>query len=464
MNIRSQKNSLTGSICVPGSKSHTIRALLLASLADGISRIKNPLPSAYCLSTAAALPLIGSEVDLNLSPDGEAGSEWTVSGAGKNLHLPTDVVNVGNSGSLLYFLSPIAATFEGFSIFTGDESIRKRPVFHVVDALNQLGAKAACSVPKAKTCPLVIQGPVTKNHVVTAGEVSSQYISGLMMAAILMKGGISIELTNPKETPYLTMTQKWLEKVGVKCEISSDYKKISVEGPVNLKAFDASVPSDWEGVAFPLIAALITDSEITIENVDSSGTQGDDAIVELLKSVGADIDWNKKNQTLTVRGLSKSKDGIGRLTTENLPGGELHANLSGYPDAICAVAAIACFIEGKTVIEDIAVCRRKETDRIKVLKAELTKFGAQIEEGEDFMVIYGHSPILADGKSNPEFKLHGATCDSYADHRVAMALSCMGLGLPKGEITVVTGAECCSVSFPHFYEVMNAIGANFAEC
>lgn len=399
-----------------------------------------------------------------MDSDGTPGKEWTVEGAGKNLTLPQDVINVGNSGSLLYFLSPIAATFPGWSVFTGDASIRKRPVNHVVDALQQLGAEAYVSRPDANGCPLIIKGPIsTKNKITTAGAVSSQYISGLMMSGILMDGTLEIELTDPKETPYLTMTQKWLEQVGVPVTITPDYKHITVTGPVNLKAFDTTIPSDWEAVAFPLVAALITDSQVVIDSIDGSGTQGDDEIVRVLQSIGADIQWNKEDCTITASGLSKSKDGIGRLTTENLPNKELHVKLSPFPDAICALAVAACFTEGTTILEDAAVCRRKETDRIKVLVAELTKLGAQVEEGEDFMIIHGHSPVLKDGSPNPEFNLHGATVESYDDHRVAMSLACLGLGLAQGQTVTVKNAECCSVSFPHFFDVMNGIGANFSD-
>ena len=464
MNIIASRSNLSGSITVPGSKSHTIRALLLATLAEGTSHIKNPLPSADCLSTAAAVPLIGSEVDLNLLAEGEPGTEWTVYGAGKNLHLPDDVVNVGDSGSLLYFLTPVAACFEGTSVFTGDASIRKRPVLHVVDALNQLGAKSFVTRPNANACPLVITGSIKKGGTVkTPGEISSQYISGLMMAGILTEGPIKIELSNPKETPYLTMTQKWLEKVGVKCSVSEDFKHIEVTPNQNLKGFDATIPSDWEGVAFPLIAALVSDSKITIDNVDSSGTQGDDAIVSILQSLGADILWDKEAEKLFVAGGKYSKDGIGRLSTEHLPNGELHVNISGFPDAVCALAAIACFVEGKVLIEDAAVCRRKETDRLKVLTIELAKLGASIEEREDSLIIHGHSPILKDGSPNPDFTLHGAICESYDDHRMAMSLASIALGLPKDERIIINNAECCAVSFPHFYEVMNKINANFRE-
>ena len=193
MNITASKTVLSGHVTVPGSKSHTIRALLLASLADGVSRLHNPLPSADCLSTAAAVPLIGAEVDLGLCTEGETGTVWEVRGAGSGIHLPDDVVNVGDSGSLLYFLSPIAATFEGWSVFTGDESIKKRPVHHVVDVLRQLGAEAYITRPGATSCPMVIKGPISAERAVkTEGSVSSQYISGLMMAALRMDGTLCI--------------------------------------------------------------------------------------------------------------------------------------------------------------------------------------------------------------------------------------------------------------------------------
>ena len=450
MKILAKKNSLSGNIVVPGSKSHTIRALILASLAEGVSHISNPLPSADCLSASKAIQEIGAKVDFD-----NENNIWTVTGAGKNVHLPSNVVDVGNSGSVLYFFTPICATFEGWSIFTGDSSIRKRPVLHLLEALKQLGANCYVSRPEENAPPALVQGPIKAGKVVTDGRLS-QYISGLMMASTLIDGKLEIELTDPKEVPYLDMTKYWLESLGVQVEMSSDYKKISVTGPYQLKAFDKAIPSDWESVAFPLIAALISDSKIVIDNVDGSGTQGDDAIVSVLQSVGADIQWNKETSQLFVTGGN-------RLSTENLADKTLRVNLAGFPDAICALAVIACFIEGKTVLEDIGVCRRKETDRIKVMKSELEKLGAKVEEGEDFMAIYGHSPILPDGSDNPEFTLHGGNVESYDDHRVAMSLACLGLGLKEGESVIVNDAECCSVSFPGFFDVMNKIKANFKE-
>lgn len=454
MNIKASNSSLTGHIQVPGSKSHTIRALIFASLAEGVSHIKNPLLGADCISSSQAMPLIGAKVDTSNE------KEWIIEGAGKNAHLPCDVVNVGDSGSLLYFMSPIAATFSGWSIFTGDESIRTRPVLHMVDALEQLGCKAYISRPEKNAPPLLINGPIKNNQTVVTDGALSQYISGIMMAASLLEGVTTIELTNPKEVPFLIMTKKWLEELGVKLEVSEDFKHIKVFGPVEYKAFNKVIPSDWEAVAFPLIAALLTDSNIVIDNVDNSGTQGDKAIVDVLKSVGADIQEDLSNNSLIVKGGKYSSTPFGRLSTENLENNELRVNISGFPDAICALAVISCFIEGTVILEDAAVCRKKETDRIAVLEKQLKELGADISSGEDYLIIHGHSPLLKDGTKNPEFRMHGGTIESFDDHRIAMAFACLGLAL-KDESIIVKDAECCAVSFPKFYEIMEKINANF---
>lgn len=440
MKAVAKKSVLSGHITVPGSKSHTIRALILAAMADGTSHISNPLPSNDCLSTAAAVRKVGAEVDFG---EGENSGVWTVRGAGAGLHLPADQIDVGNSGSLMYFLCPVLSTLKGDCTFTGDESICRRPVNHLVDALCQLGANAKC-INGGTTPPFSFCGPIDVNKKLVTEGALSQYISGFMMAASRLNGTLEMELWNPKETPYLTMTKLWLESVGVPVKISDDFKKISVTGPVPFKAFDKTVPSDWEGVAFPLVAALISGSEITIDNVDGSGSQGDDKIVEVLQSVGADIEWLGDEEKLIVRGGKK-------LTTDSLSNKELRVEMSAFPDAICALAVAACFIEGKTVFTDIDICRKKETDRIVAMTSELTKLGAHIVDEGNQLVVYGDG-----GKS-----LHGGEVESFKDHRIVMSLACLGLGLGDGESVIVNDAEWCSVTFPHFFEVMNEIGAGF---
>ena len=443
MKAVAKKSVLSGHITVPGSKSHTIRALILAAMADGTSHISNPLPSNDCLSTAAAVRKIGAEVDFG---DGQEAAVWTVRGAGSALHLPAEPVDVGNSGSLMYFLCPVLSTLDGECTFTGDESICRRPVNHLIDALCQFGANARSlnSESGGTTPPFCFCGPIDVNKTLVTEGTLSQYISGFMMAASRLNGTLKMELTNPKETPYLTMTKLWLESVGVPVTISPDFKHVEVTGPVPFKAFDRAVPSDWEGVAFPLIATLISGSEIVIDNVDGSGSQGDDKIVEVLQSVGADIEWRREEEQLVVRGGKP-------LSTAGLPGGELVVEMSAFPDAICALAVAACFIEGKIVFTDIDICRKKETDRIKAMTSELTKLGAHIVDEGGRLLVYGKGGA----------GLHGGEVESYKDHRIVMSLACLGLGLPEGERVIVKDAEWCSVTFPHFFEVMNKLGAGF---
>lgn len=453
MKAVAKKSVLSGHITVPGSKSHTIRALILAAMADGTSHISNPLPSNDCLSTAAAVRKVGAEIDFGEARGSSA--VWTVRGAGAGLHLPDGPIDVGNSGSLMYFLCPVLSTLPGECTFTGDESICRRPVNHLIDALCQFGAngRSLNAGPDGKpgtTPPFTFCGPIDVNKKLVTEGALSQYISGFMMAASRLNGTLKMELTNPKETPYLTMTKLWLESVGVPVQISPDFKQITVTGPVPFKAFDRAVPSDWEGVAFPLVAALISGSEITIDNVDGSGSQGDDKIVEVLQSVGADIEWKREDKQLVVRGKHGGPDGCG-LSTANLPDGELVVEMSAFPDAICALAVAACFIKGKTVFTDIDICRKKETDRIKAMTSELTKLGAHIVDEGERLVVYG------DGGAS----LHGGAVESYKDHRIVMSLACLGLGLADGEKVTVSDAEWCSVTFPNFFEEMNKLGAGF---
>ncbi len=458
MKILAKPSSLSGEIFVPGSKSHTIRALLFSSIAEGTSHIKNPLLGEDCISSSQAVKLFGAKVDIS-NP-----TEWVVEGAGKNAHLPSNVVDCGDSGSLLYFMSPMASVFSGFSIFTGDESLRTRPVAHLQDALNQLGAEVSTITPQKNSCPLIIKGPIKPNQTITTDGKLSQYISGIMMAATQLEGETHINLTEPKETPFLEMTCQWLREMGAKFEYTPDFKKITVKGKTQFKAFDKIVPSDWEAVAFPLIAALLTNSSITIKNIDDSKTQGDREIVTVLKSLGADITEQKTSTgtDLIVKGGTFSKN-KGYFSTENLPNQELHVDINGFPDAICALAVFSSFTNGKVVIEDVEVCRKKETDRVKVLQEHLSALGVNIQIVENSLVIQGKSKFLKNGNSNPDFKIKGGTIESYNDHRIAMAFACLGLALPESEQIIVKNAECCSVSFPNFYNIMKKINANFSE-
>lgn len=435
MNVTSRKQTLSGFVTVPGSKSHTIRSVLFAALASGTSTIRNPLPSADALSCMNVIQAFGASVTIN---DGL----WTVTAPKNGLSLPSRVVDVGNSGSVLYFMTPIAATISGWTVLTGDSSICTRPIQALLDALIQLGGEGFTTRPSIDAPPVVVKGPFQPGKVTMEGNLS-QYVSGILMAAPRLNGTTSVFLTNPKEKPFLKMTCEWLESVGVGVTYNKDtLDYFEITGPQTFNSFDKTVPSDWEGVAFPLVAAIITGSHLEIKNVDCSGSQGDEAIVDVLRDMGGDIVLDIEKETLIVNGSSGGKPPV------RLRGGEF--NCAGFPDALPSLAVAACFAEGDTRLVDVGVCRLKETDRITLMKKELEKLGASLEEGPDWLLIRGRG-----GKG-----LHGGTVDSYDDHRIAMALAVAGLAI-EGDGVVVKGAECASISFPHFYETLNGVGARF---
>lgn len=466
MNIKSFKSNTFGdgkNIRVPGSKSHTIRALILAAMSEGNTKITNPLKSADALSTAKAVQKIGAKVTFC-----DKENYWLVEGCGKNIHLPDEALDVGNSGSLMYFISPVLATLPGRCVITGDESIQKRPVRHLTDALTKMGATSFSQKENSVCPPFEFTGPINNNNVLITEGKLSQYVSGIMMASTRLNGETKLELTNPQETPYLSMTKYWLDKYGVTSTISDDYKHISVTGPVTLKAKDVIIPSDWEAVAFPLIAALIANEHIIITDIDDSHTQGDEKIVDLLQDYGADINWEQNKKILEVNPLlkNKSKDEKNSLYKILTVKGETKKiSMASYPDAICALAVIACFAEGKTIFTDIDICRKKETDRIVVMTELLSKLGADIKDCGNTLEVVGHSPFVKGQnglEKNPAFKMHGGFVDSYLDHRVAMSLACYGLFLPENDCVTIKDAECCDVSFPGFFDSMNSnLGTNF---
>ncbi len=434
MKVISQKRQLSGSLTVPGSKSHTIRAGIFAALASGTSIIRNPLPSADCLSCMDVIRAFGATVLI------ESGI-WKVTAPEGGLRLPSQVVDVGDSGSVLYFMTPIAATLPGWSVLTGDASICTRPIRALLEALKSLGAEGFTTRPDTDAPPVVVKGPFKAGLVSLEGNLS-QYVSGLMIAAPRITGTTVIDLHNPKEKPFLKMTCDWLESVGIKVDYDAQLDHFEVTGPQNYTAFDRTIPSDWEGVAFPLVAAVITGSWVEIDGVDCTGSQGDAAIVDILKAMGADIVLDTQREVLVINAGGKNMNPV-RLT-----GGTF--NCAGFPDAVPSLAVAACFAEGDTVLTDIGVCRLKETDRISLMRAELTKLGASVDEGPDSLTIHGNS-----GRG-----MHGGEVDSYDDHRIAMALAVAGLAIP-GSGVLVHDAECCAVSFPAFYDTLNGIGAGF---
>lgn len=423
----SKKTQLKGEIVIPGSKSHAIRAILLSTLADGVSVIKNPPHSNDVLSALSSAKLFGAKVT-------EDGDNWIIEGTAGKLQVPDDVVNTGNSGTTTTLVTAMSALTEGYSVITGDYQIRRRPQKEIVSALNELGANAFMTRPGCAAPPLVVGGPLVGGTAHFSG-FSSVFISGTLLAGPLSKQGVTIEVEKPLETPYIQMTIDWLRRYGVELsENSGDYRHFRVEGNQRYIASENAIPADWSSVAFPLVASVVTPSDVAICGVDFDDSQGDKMVVEHLIAMGADITKDREGHRLLVRGGKKLTSG-------------LTINLNDIPDSLPAMSVAACYAEGTTTFTGLAHVRVKETDRVAVMERELKKLGADVETGPDYMIVHGGKPLT------------GAVADSYDDHRVAMAMAVAGL-FAEGEMRV-NDAQCAAVSFPGFFEKMNAIGCGF---
>jgi 3-phosphoshikimate 1-carboxyvinyltransferase len=413
-----KKSVLKGDAPIPGSKSHTIRALVLASLADGESEILKPLHSSDTLSCLEMIKMFGARVaDI---PGG-----WRVTGTDCAPKIPENVIDVGNSGTSLYIGMGTAALTGGAVVFTGDHQIRNRPADKLIASINDLGATAYSTRPGGKP-PLVIKGRL-KGGSTSVEAVTSQYLSSLLMAAPFADGDTEILVPLLYEQPYVEMTLDWLDRLGIKYA-NEDFRRISVPGRQRFSAFSRYVPVDFSSASFFLCAAAIAGDDVNIQGLDYTDTQGDKHIAEILKEMGASLTIKNDNTAMSARPLR---------------GGTF--DLNAMPDALPILAVTACFAEGETRLINVPQARLKETDRISVMHAELKKMGADIEELPDGLVIR---------KSH----LKGARVNGHHDHRVVMALSVAGMNAESE--TVIDTAESVAVTFPEFFELMNGLGAD----
>jgi len=421
MKLTARKSRLKGKVAIPGSKSHTIRAVAIASLADGISTIRRPLASSDTLSAVACYTALGAKADISDQ------AVWKVTGTGAKINAPADTIDVGNSGTTLRIALGSAALAPAGQVttFTGDEQIRARPLGPLMDSLTDLGAKCE-SLNANDKAPVKVAGGLAGGR--TAIEaVTSQYLSSLLLCTPLAPADTEIDVTLLNEPGYVQMTLDWLDRQQIAYD-NQDMRKFKIKGGQSYKAFDAAVPADFSSATFFLCAAVLSGEQVQLLGLDFSDSQPDKDVVDYLKKMGADIEVG--TDSVTVRG-------------GQLKGVEIDMNAT--PDALPAMAVTAAFAEGTTRLVNVAQARNKETDRIKCMAAELAKMGVEVAELPDGLVITGGTPKPAD-------------LTGYADHRIVMAAALAGLAV-DGEITVDT-AEAMNVTFPNFVELMQSIGAD----
>ncbi len=416
---------LSGNIRIPSSKSHTMRAILFASLAKGQSLIHHYLPSPDTDAMIQACIQLGAAIERTpelLRITGVAGAP----------HLPGNIIDVGNSGQVLRFIAAITSLTSGYTIFTGDESVRyNRPMQPLLNGIQQLGGMAV-STKNDGRAPVIIKGPIHSGTAEITGE-DSQPVSALLMAAAFLPGKTRLTVNNPGEKPWVELTLDWLRRLGIDVQ-HKDYQHYEIAGSAAYDGFEYTVPGDFSSAAFPIIAAMLTQSEIKLDNIDMSDVQGDKAVIAALENMGAQFDYDKNKKQLHIK-----KSGL-------LKGGEL--NINDYIDALCVLSVAGCVMENALVISGAEAAQYKESNRLTAMTNELKKMGASINE-------------LVDGLMVVPSLLKGAEVKSYDDHRVAMSLVLAGL-CASGE-TIIHDIECVNKSFPQFYQHMKALGADIQE-
>ena len=407
-----------GRFLLAGDKSLSHRLAILAGLAHGRSRITNFSSAADCASTLSCLQALGVAVQ-------RRGGEVTVEGRGPgSWKVYSQPLDCGNSGSTLRMLAGALAGRPFQSTLTGDASLRRRPVERIAAPLRAMGAGAQGTDGKP---PLVIDGgplrPITWDLPVPSAQVKT---------AVLLAGLDAPGVTSVREpAPSRDHTERLLPAFGVEVERSG--LLASVRGPARLEAVEMAVPGDVSSAAFLVVAALILpDSEVRIDGV--SLNPGRLGFVDVLRSMGADLE-------VSVDAAEPEPVGSIVARSSRLRGVDVApAAVPGLIDEVPALCVAAAHAVGRFTVSGASELRIKESDRIAALAEGLGRMGVRVEERPDGLAVEGGRP------------LHGAAVRAHDDHRIAMALAVAGLSAPGG--TSIEGAECASVSFPEFYDVL----------
>ncbi len=422
------QSSVSGEVQAPPSKSYTHRAILAAGYADGAT-VHDPLVSADTRATARAVEAFGGTV----THDENAGT-LEIDGFGGTPDVPDDVINCANSGTTMRIVSAAAGLADGLTVLTGDDSLRSRPQGALLRALDQVGARAESTRSNGQA-PLVIGGPIVGGTAAIPGDVSSQFITALLLAGANTDAGIDIALeTELKSAPYVDITLEVMDAFGVQARQTK--RGFSVAGHQTYDAGDGyNVPGDFSSMSYLLAAgALAGDDGLTVTAAYPSA-QGDQAIVDILEEMGATVNWDRDAGEIAIE--KNALEGI-------------EVGVEDTPDLLPTIAVLGAAADGTTRITNAEHVRYKETDRVSAMAESLTKMGATVEEEQETLTIHGG-----------DTDLQGATVDGRADHRIIMALAVAGL-VAEGT-TTVQGIEHVDVSFPGFFDVISELGASVQQ-
>jgi len=417
MNCRVEKSKIRGEVNCPSNKSYTHRGIFLASLAGNNSKVENVLLSADTKATIEACKNFGANIEVNES-------SIIVK---ESIKIGTKVpeINTENSGTTMRIAIGIASLFSEEITLTGDESLQKRPMQPLLDALSSVGAK--CNSTDGKP-PVKIQGSMLGGEITIPGNLSSQFISSLLISAPLTKNGINLTIEGDLVSkPYLDATIATMRKFGVSIQTLIPYKKYNIT-PQIYKNATFTVPIDFSSLALLLSFTVLNGEDVTIKGSIGNLPQGDEAFIDFLEQLGVivTIDSNE----IKIKSPEKLQGGI--------------FDLRNSPDLLPPLAILSLISSKPIEIVNVKHARLKETDRIAILARELPKLGINIEEKEDGL-------ILESSKN-----LTGAELNSENDHRLFMAFCIAGTYIGN---CVVTDSESVQVSYPNFIHEMNRLGA-----
>jgi len=411
------------SVPLPGSKSITNRALLLAALADGESLLRAPLHSEDTYYMAQALRGLGVVVEETPERD------FRVTGRGGVFDTPKEPLFVGNSGTTIRFLTAAACLAPAGADVTldGVARMRERPIRDLVGALLTLGVEAECL--NGHGCPpvRVRGGGLPGGRCRLRGDVSSQFLTALLQVAPYARTDVGIEIIGDLiSKPYIDITQAVMASFGVGIE-NDGYRRLRVEAGQRYIGREYAVEADASNASYFLAAAAVTGSKVTLENLGAASIQGDVRFVDVLERMGCTI--TPDNGTITLTGPAHLRG--------------VEADMEAIPDTAQTLAVIAAFADGPSQLTGLASLRVKETDRVRAVARELPKLGVRVEEGYDSWII--HPPTVGNYTQ--------ATIDTYDDHRMAMSFAVAGLRVPD---IVIVNPGCVAKTFPDFWIRWNA--------
>jgi 3-phosphoshikimate 1-carboxyvinyltransferase len=413
-----ESDRMDGTVKAPPSKSYTHRAFIMAFLADGSSTVKDPLYSGDTLASLNSCKALGSNVN-------RYDNYCEIMGVNGNPETPNNVLDMNNSGTTLRIFTSVASLADGYTVLTGDESLRTRPMQDLLIALEPLGVSAFSTRNNGKP-PIIVKGGFKGGETFINGNVSSQFISSILMAAPYAEKSVDLYVKGDFiSKPYVDMTLGLMEKFKVKVDYDRSEKSFHIE-PQIYRSMDYTVEGDYSSASYIIAAASVLDSDITLQNLANDSKQGDKLILDIVRDMGSEV---------KVKGNEVKIKGHGKLDS-------IEVNLQNAPDLLPTVAALGAMANGTTKITGVEHARFKETDRIHNCAIELAKLGVSLTEEKDGLTIKGG--------------VHGGVVKSHMDHRLAMAFYIIGLKV--GDIKI-EDASVYNVSFPDFPEIMKKLTA-----